>query len=175
MNSVKIDKSKATRITRTLHLRIGLSFIGQTKSIDAYADAAATDSAGTFAPLIRSQSMIASCPNKTDRGRNQNERHHERSPRFVHVTEQAIERDAETDEDYLADEIAEDRQSKHRFMRENIVCRRGGVAAHDQFARNVKQTERRGEYHREVNRASGARGPFEWVHGFLVVGCRGGN
>ena len=65
MNSVKIDKSKATKITRTLHLRIGLSFIGQTKSIDAYADAAATDSAGTFAPLIRSQSMIASSPNKT--------------------------------------------------------------------------------------------------------------
>src|SRR5207249_3267342 len=64
MNSVKIDKGKATRITRTLHLRIGLSFIGQTKSIDAYADAAATDSAGAFAPLIRSQSMIASSPNK---------------------------------------------------------------------------------------------------------------
>src|SRR5207249_805739 len=101
---------------------------------------------------------------ETDGGRNQNERHHERSPRFVHITEQAIQRDAETNKDYVADEIAEDRQSKHRFVRENIVGRRGGVAVHDQLARNVKQTERRGEYHREINRAGDACGFLGWMH-----------
>src|SRR5437870_10589869 len=58
---------------------------------------------------------------KTDRSRNQNERDHKRSPDFVHVAEQAIKRDAETNENDLSDEIAEDRQSKHRFVCQNIV------------------------------------------------------
>src|SRR5439155_6376576 len=68
---------------------------------------------------------------KTDRRRNQNESHHERSPDFIHLAEQPIERDAETNENDLSDEIAEDRQAKHRFVRENVVGGRGGVAADD--------------------------------------------
>src|SRR5439155_20402284 len=94
---------------------------------------------------------------KTDRRRNQNESHHVRSPGFVHVAEHPIKRDAETDEYYLSNEIAEDRRSKHRLVRQNVVGGGGGVFAHEQFVRKVYEGRGRWENQRQMNK-SGAAG-----------------
>ena len=106
---------------------------------------------------------------KTDRGRNQNEADHEQRPNLVHIAEQAIQSDGEANEDYVADKIAEDRQSEHGLVRENIVGGRGGVPAHDQFALDEDQAKRRGEHHRQVNGASDASRFNSGMHGFLSV------
>src|SRR5438105_15620414 len=70
---------------------------------------------------------------KADRRRDEHETQQEQGPRFVHIAQQAIERDAKTDKNNLPDEIAEDRQSKHGFVPENARSRRGGVSPHDKL------------------------------------------
>ena len=102
---------------------------------------------------------------KTDRRRDEHETQQEQGPRFVHVAQQAIERDAKTGENNLPDEIAEDRQSKHGLVRENVRSSRGGVAADDELVRNVKHAKRRSDYHREVDEPSDACGFDSWMHG----------
>src|ERR1043166_6299709 len=56
---------------------------------------------------------------KAGRRRREHETQHEQRPRLVHVTQEPMEGHAKTDENYLPDEIAEDRQSKQRLVREN--------------------------------------------------------
>ena len=105
---------------------------------------------------------------KADRRRDEHETQQEQGPRFVHIAQQAIERDAETDKNNLPDKIAEDRQSKHGFVREDVVGGGAGVPTHDEFARNVDQAERRGEYHRQINRAGDTSCFLGWMHGFQL-------
>ena len=77
---------------------------------------------------------------------------------LVYAAEQTIESDAEADENHVPDQIAEDRQTKHRLVRQDVVGGGGGVAANDEFARNIKHAERRHEDDRQIDGASDARG-----------------
>jgi len=106
---------------------------------------------------------------KTYCGRDQNERDHQAGPGFTYTAEQAIQRDGETNEDHLTQEIGEDRQTKHSFVSEDIIGGGGGVPAYDQFSRNVDQAERRGEYHRQINRAGDTSCFLGWMHGISLL------
>src|SRR5439155_24693138 len=93
---------------------------------------------------------------KADRRRDEHETQQEQGPRFVHVAQQAIERDAKTDKNNLPDEIAEDGQSKHGLVRENVRSSCGGGAAGDERGRDVKQAKWRRDYYRAVDEPSDA-------------------
>src|SRR5206468_12844066 len=104
---------------------------------------------------------------KSDRGRDQNECDHQRSPDLIDAAKQAIEGNCEADENHLPDEVGENRKTKHGLVSKDIIRCRSSVPAHDKFVRNVNETERTCDDHRCIDRAGDARGFLEWVHGFL--------
>jgi hypothetical protein len=59
----------------------------------------------------------------------------------------AAETDAQTNENYVSEEITDDRKTKHRLVSQDVVGGRGSISAHDEFAGNIQQSEWRGEDH----------------------------
>ena len=85
---------------------------------------------------------------KANGGGDQNKRQHQPSPCPVDVAEQAVESQAEADENDRGKQVSDDAKTEKHLVSQDVICRRGGIPAHDQFARNIQETEGRGEYER---------------------------
>src|SRR4029450_9341439 len=101
---------------------------------------------------------------KSDCSRDRNQYNHQQSPCLADTAQQPVERAAQTNENYVSEEITDDRKTKHRLVSQDVVGGGGGISAHDEFAGDIQQSEWRGEYHREINRPGDARGFLGWMH-----------